>query len=87
MKTVFLKQIVKAANLFLVTLDDAGGGYRYHQLFADFLRNLFPPPLVARERAAAWFAGDRGACSSCAGGGCTSGARGAWSSLRGAWTS
>ena len=27
------------ANLFLTPLDDEGGWYRYHQLFADLLRD------------------------------------------------
>jgi LuxR family maltose regulon positive regulatory protein len=34
-----LEQLLNA-NLFLIPLDDEGHWYRYHQLFADLLRNL-----------------------------------------------
>ncbi len=39
---------VRAANLFLVELDQAGGWYRYHHLFAQFLRGRLRA--VAPER-------------------------------------
>lgn len=50
-----------AANLFLVPLDDERAWYRYHRLFADFLRARLaqredPERVVAlHERAAAWY--------------------------------
>ena len=50
-----------AANLFLIPLDDEGGWFRYHHLFADLLqarlRQDFPAEAVAalHLRAAAWF--------------------------------
>lgn len=34
-----LEQLLRA-NLFLISLDDEGGWYRYHHLFADLLREL-----------------------------------------------
>lgn len=54
-----LEQIEKA-NLFLVALDSARKAYRYHNLFADFLRGhlarLHPDQLAdLHNRAAAWY--------------------------------
>jgi len=48
------------SNLFVVPLDDNGEWYRYHHLFADFLRyelNSTQPQLVPilHERASEWF--------------------------------
>jgi LuxR family maltose regulon positive regulatory protein len=48
---------VRAANLFLVELDRTGGWYRYHHLFAEFLRGRLrarePERALAVHRAAA----------------------------------
>jgi LuxR family maltose regulon positive regulatory protein len=49
------------ANLFLIPLDDEGGWYRYHHLFADLLRNLqstFQEDKTAElhQRASHWYA-------------------------------
>lgn len=44
-------------NLFLMPLDAGGKWYRYHSLFADFLRGLGPPegdPALYHRRAARW---------------------------------
>jgi LuxR family maltose regulon positive regulatory protein len=51
-----LKQL-EQANLFIVPLDDQRKWYRYHQLFADFLRTELVPEQAARLhlRAARWF--------------------------------
>ncbi len=51
---------LEAANLFLVPLDDTRTWYRYHHLFADFLRERLrrdSPDLVPalHRRAAAWY--------------------------------
>jgi LuxR family maltose regulon positive regulatory protein len=50
---------MEQANLFLTALDDQGIWYRYHPLFADFLRRGNAPagtPLAERRRRAAnWF--------------------------------
>jgi LuxR family maltose regulon positive regulatory protein len=48
------------SNLLVVPLDDSGGWYRYHHLFADFLRqeldNTHPKLVpVLHGRASAWF--------------------------------
>lgn len=56
---VMLEQIERA-NLFLVSLDSARMAYRYHNLFADFLRSHLlrrHPDQVAElhNRAAAWY--------------------------------
>ena len=56
---ILLEQIEKA-NLFLVALDSVRNSYRYHNLFADFLRGLLGrlhPEQVAElnNRAAAWY--------------------------------
>lgn len=52
---------LERANLFLIPLDDNRRWYRYHQLFADLLRQRLQrryPHLVPllHQRAAAWFA-------------------------------
>jgi LuxR family maltose regulon positive regulatory protein len=57
-----LDQIEKA-NLFLVALDGVRKSYRYHNLFAEFLRGHLArlhPELVAdlNNRAAAWYEGE-----------------------------
>jgi LuxR family maltose regulon positive regulatory protein len=49
-------------NLFLIPLDEKGGWYRYHQLFADMLRDrqatLLKDNLAERHRrASGWYAG------------------------------
>jgi LuxR family maltose regulon positive regulatory protein len=46
------------ANLFLIPLDDQRQWYRYHHLFADFLRTEMDADSQAalHQRAAAWFA-------------------------------
>jgi LuxR family maltose regulon positive regulatory protein len=50
---------LERANLFLVSLDDSRGWFRYHQLFADFLqaelRRRHPEQLVQLHRRAAWW--------------------------------
>jgi LuxR family maltose regulon positive regulatory protein len=48
---------VERGNLFLQRLDDHGRWFRFHQLFADFLRNgLAPSEAIALHRkASAWF--------------------------------
>ena len=51
---------LEQANLFLIPLDDHQQWFRYHHLFADFLRHRFlQNPLAQREqlhqRATAWF--------------------------------
>jgi LuxR family maltose regulon positive regulatory protein len=48
------------ANLFLIPLDDEGNWYRYHQLFADLLRdqqatNYPKDTLKLNKRASAWY--------------------------------
>ncbi len=53
---------LEQANLFLAPLDDERRWYRYHRLFADFMRNHIynEAPELARtlhRRAAAWYAG------------------------------
>ncbi|MBS7706209.1 LuxR C-terminal-related transcriptional regulator [Chelatococcus asaccharovorans] len=50
-------------GLFIVQMDDEGASFRYHSLFAEFLRRKLAetePGAVARfhRRAAAWFAGE-----------------------------
>ena len=50
-----------AHNLFLIPLDDSRSGYRYHHLFAEFLRHRLrqlQPGRVAKiyRRAAQWHA-------------------------------
>lgn len=55
-----LRQL-EQANLFLAPLDDERQWYRYHRLFADFMRNRLnnETPSLARtlhRRAAAWYA-------------------------------
>jgi len=57
-----LQQIEKA-NLFIVALDSARNSYRYHNLFADFLRSHLarqqPDQIVElNNRAAAWYQGE-----------------------------
>jgi LuxR family transcriptional regulator, maltose regulon positive regulatory protein len=56
---------VRAANLFLVELDQAGGWYRYHHLFVEFLRGrlraVAPGRVPAIHRAAAEAHSRRGA--------------------------
>jgi LuxR family maltose regulon positive regulatory protein len=51
-----LKQL-EQANLFLVPLDDRREWYRYHRLFADFLRTELEPEYTAglHLKAAHWF--------------------------------
>jgi LuxR family transcriptional regulator, maltose regulon positive regulatory protein len=46
-------QQLEQANLFLVPLDDARIWYRYHHLFADYLRMGLPPDESARLQASA----------------------------------
>jgi len=48
---------VERSNLFLRRLDDHGRWFRYHQLFADFLRNNLEEleRVVLHRRASAWF--------------------------------
>lgn len=48
---------VERANLFLRRLDDHGRWFRYHQLFADFLRNSLDDveKVALHRRASAWF--------------------------------
>lgn len=46
-------QQLEQANLFLVPLDDARIWYRYHHLFADYLRMGLPPDEAARLQAGA----------------------------------
>lgn len=48
---------IEQANLFLVPLDDDRVWYRYHHLFADYLRTELAEPEAAqlRERAACWY--------------------------------
>jgi LuxR family maltose regulon positive regulatory protein len=53
---------LERANLFLVPLDDERRWYRYHQLFADLLRQRLPQSLgstaelfALHERASIWF--------------------------------
>ena len=48
---------VERANLFLRRLDDYGRWFRYHQLFADFLRNGLTESerILLHGRASAWF--------------------------------
>lgn len=53
-------QQLEQANLFLVPLDDERRWYRYHHLFADFLRTGFSDrpqidPALLHQRAAAWY--------------------------------
>lgn len=45
-------------NLFIVPLDNEGNWYRYHHLFADYLRTQLAPEQEARlhRRAAGWYA-------------------------------
>jgi LuxR family maltose regulon positive regulatory protein len=55
-----LLEELEHGNLFLVALDEEGGWYRYHHLFADMLRHRLmqtEPHLVAElhERASVWF--------------------------------
>jgi len=47
---------LEQANLFLIPLDDARHWYRYHHLFADYLRSGLPPAELAhlQSRAAQW---------------------------------
>jgi LuxR family maltose regulon positive regulatory protein len=56
---------VRAANLFLVELDQPGGWYRYHHLFAQFLRGrlraVAPERVAEIHRAAAEAFSQRGA--------------------------
>ncbi len=49
---------LEQANLFIIPLDDARRWYRYHHLFADYLRNLLAPPEQAAlyQLAATWHA-------------------------------
>jgi LuxR family maltose regulon positive regulatory protein len=49
-------QRLEQANLFLIPLDDARIWYRYHHLFADYLRMGLPPDESARlqARASQW---------------------------------
>jgi LuxR family maltose regulon positive regulatory protein len=53
-------EYLEQANLFLVALDDEQCWYRYHQLFADFLRNRLNKTageqvIELHRRAAGWF--------------------------------
>ncbi len=52
-------QQLEARNLFLVPLDHRREWYRYHRLFAEFLRSRLDPAAAAAlyERAAAWCEG------------------------------
>jgi LuxR family maltose regulon positive regulatory protein len=52
-----IRDLVRA-NLFLTPLDDAGEWYRYHGLFADYLRGELDPEVAVEchARAAWWFA-------------------------------
>ncbi len=59
---VILKKLDQS-NLFLIALDDERNWYRYHQLFADLLRDrlkgLKPElEITLQERASQWFKGD-----------------------------
>jgi LuxR family maltose regulon positive regulatory protein len=49
---------LERANLFLAPLDDTGQWYRYHRLFADYLRSELDRAAAteSHERAAVWFA-------------------------------
>ena len=59
------------ANLFLVPLDDEGRWYRYHQLFAELLRDLLVQQAAhaggvltaLHRRASAWYASAKDAAS------------------------
>jgi LuxR family maltose regulon positive regulatory protein len=56
-------ETIERHNLFLLPLDVSRRWYRYHQLFADLLRNELhcsEPDLIPslHQRAAAWFAGE-----------------------------
>jgi LuxR family maltose regulon positive regulatory protein len=53
-----LLAVAERMNLFLIPLDDTGTWYRFHHLFADYLRTLLEPDeeRTARERAAAYLA-------------------------------
>jgi LuxR family maltose regulon positive regulatory protein len=48
---------LEQANLFLIALDDERRWYRYHTLFADFLRTEVPDPerRVLHHKASAWY--------------------------------
>ena len=48
---------LEQANMFLLRLDDHRQWYRYHQLFADFLRTGLDPTaaLALHRRASAWY--------------------------------
>jgi LuxR family maltose regulon positive regulatory protein len=53
-------EALERANLFVVPLDDERGWYRYHHLFAEFLRNRLQqetPALIPdlHRRASAWY--------------------------------
>src|SRR5450759_2158578 len=45
------------ANMFLIRLDDDREWYRYHQLFADYLRSVVPADekSVLHQKASAWY--------------------------------
>jgi LuxR family maltose regulon positive regulatory protein len=47
---------LEQANMFLLPLDDSRQWYRYHQLFADFLRSRLEPGRASRvlQKASAW---------------------------------
>jgi LuxR family maltose regulon positive regulatory protein len=53
---------LQRANLFIISMDDEGWWFRYHQLFADLLRarlrQAWSPDVIAglRLRAAGWYA-------------------------------
>ena len=48
---------LEQANLFLIALDDGRRWYRYHTLFADFLRTEVPEPerRSLHHKASAWY--------------------------------
>ncbi|MGB0387946.1 MAG: LuxR C-terminal-related transcriptional regulator [Ardenticatenaceae bacterium] len=47
---------LEQANLFLIPLDDKRQWYRYHHLFADFLRTQLEYPAALHQKAAQWYA-------------------------------
>ncbi|MDA0179837.1 LuxR C-terminal-related transcriptional regulator [Solirubrobacter phytolaccae] len=46
---------IASANLFIVALDDEGRWFRYHALFAEYLRSRLGPAEALHRRAAEWF--------------------------------
>ena len=51
---------LEQANMFLLPLDDRRQWYRYHQLFADFLRSELDPAerRLLQQKASAWYEGN-----------------------------